>query len=61
MVTGRNFIAGVKMWAVLSTVLVVTLVTMHHTGLAGSLTPLFGYVAAALCVSERAEATLSKV
>lgn len=62
MVSGRNFVAGAKMWAVLSAALAATLVTLHLAPvLSGSLTPSFGYVAAVLSVSERAEATLSKV
>jgi hypothetical protein len=61
MVAGRNFVAGVKIWVVLSLALVLTLVTLQLTGLSGNLTLSFGFVAATLAVTERAEATLTNV
>jgi hypothetical protein len=63
MASGRAFVAGAKIWAVLSALLVASLAALHT---APEVRPQVGnlvqaYVAAVLAMSERAEATASKV
>jgi hypothetical protein len=55
------FQAGAKYWLVLSLMLVATLLSLHYDPALVSLNPAFGYVAASLAMSERVEATVSKV
>lgn len=55
------FQAGCKYWLVLVLVYTATLLAMHFDTAIASLTPAFGYVAAVLTMSERVEATVSKV
>jgi hypothetical protein len=55
------FQAGAKYWLVLSMMLVATLLSLHYDPALVSLNPAFGYVAASLAMSERVEATVSKV
>lgn len=50
------------MWVVLTIALVSTLFALtYDEPTSGNLTPVYGFIAAVLCVSERAEATASKV
>lgn len=61
LLSSRRFQAGAKMWLVLVVALMATLATLYTTpSLSGHKTPVFGYVAAVLTVSERSEATVSK-
>lgn len=55
------FQAGVKYWTVLVVVYTATIIAMHYDSAIATLTPAFGYVAAVLTMSERVEATVSKV
>lgn len=55
------FQAGVKYWLALTVILVATVATMSAEPHAQALAPVFGYVVAALTMSERVEATVSKV
>lgn len=57
----RQFQAGVKVWLSLSLTLVLILTLMTLVPDARKALPIFGYVAATLCMSEKAEATFSKV
>jgi len=53
--------AGFKYWLVLCIVFEVTLVVLYALPLTRPLNPSFGFVAASLTMSERVEATVSKV
>jgi hypothetical protein len=55
------FQAGAKYWLVLSLMLCATLLSLHYDPALISLNPAFGFVAASLAMSERVEATVSKV
>eukprot|EP00877_Chromochloris_zofingiensis_P010507 jgi/Chrzof1/570/Cz01g20240.t1 len=61
MLQGPMFQAGVKYWLALTVILVATVATMSAEPHAQALAPVFGYVVAALTMSERVEATVSKV
>jgi hypothetical protein len=66
MCSNRQFQAGCKIWAVLSALLIATLLTLEFdpsiSNLYGKKVNLVsGYVAAVLSMSERTEATASKV
>ncbi|KIZ00884.1 hypothetical protein MNEG_7079 [Monoraphidium neglectum] len=71
-IKGRRFIAGVKYWFVISTVLVALLLVQYHIpsayrraflppSSAGAYAPNFGYSAAAVGMADRVEATVFKV
>lgn len=61
LLTSRPFQAWAKMLAVLSLALAATLTSMQYDPPpALNMAPVYGYIAATLCMSERAEATVSK-
>jgi hypothetical protein len=53
--------AAFKYWLVLVTVFEVTLMVMYSQPVMRPLNPAFGFVAASLAMSEKVEATVSKV
>jgi len=57
----RYFQAGLKYWATLSVVLAAVLAYLHAIPDAAHHSPITGFVGATLCLSERVEATASKV
>ncbi|KAF8059743.1 Heat shock 70 kDa protein [Scenedesmus sp. PABB004] len=57
----RRVQAGAKYWLVLTACLVATLASMHTSPPLVRVSPAFGYIAASLAMSERVEATLTKV
>jgi hypothetical protein len=57
----RYFQAGLKYWATLSVALAAVLAYLHLVPGASRHSPVNGFVGAALCLSERVEATASKV
>jgi hypothetical protein len=61
MLAKPTFQAGAKYWLVLSLMLCATLASLHFDPALVSLNPAFGFVAASLAMSERVEATVSKV
>eukprot|EP00879_Flechtneria_rotunda_P012322 GHRR01012869.1.p1 GENE.GHRR01012869.1~~GHRR01012869.1.p1 ORF type:complete len:957 (+),score=306.37 GHRR01012869.1:270-3140(+) len=61
MLASPRFQAGCKYWLVLAVVFVATVLSLHFDAVIASLSPAFGFVAAALAMSERVEATVSKV
>jgi hypothetical protein len=57
----RYFQAGLKYWATLSVTLAAVLAYLHAVPGAALHNPASGFLATALCLSERVEATASKV
>lgn len=64
MVSGRSFQAGAKIWAVVTSLLVACLMVLHYAPAlvqGQEVNLLQAYMAAVLSMSERTEATASKV